>query len=558
MGLDDCPHIMRSMLQEIILAIALLLVSGAAAAQNLSPAQTGKIDEVFRQYNKPDSAGCALGVYRNGSVAYARGYGMASLDLGVPITPQTVFDIGSTSKQFTAFSILLLQQQGKLSVDDDVRKFLPQLPDYGKVITLHHLMTHTSGMRDYASLFDLAGVPEQNLTTDQDAVDLIARQKALNFAPGDEWNYSNSGFFLLSQVVKRVTGQTLRDFDQKNIFTPLGMGSTQIFNEHTLIIPHRATGYSYDKEQKVFGVEMSNFEQTGDGSVQTSVEDLQRWDENFYTAKLGGAELIRQMQVVGKLNNGEEHGYAAGLAIAKYRGQPTVSHSGSWAGYRAQLLRFPRQHTSVAVLCNVAQATPSSYAHSVADVVLGDVLEPSAATRADHKETSSTVSSDVLQAYAGVYKSDKGEYQRVEFKDGKLWLADYGIELIPQSSTVFGAKQADGTVTFSNKKMVLEFDSDKPQTLNWVNVRAAKDVGQFAGDYYSSELDATWELREEEGQLKARVKHGAAPASVLRPIDENLFLLEGGSLQFEKRSGERMRALLSVDRIRNVEFVKVN
>ena len=319
-------------MRRLTLGISLLLLfCGFVSAQNLTPAEIKDINGIFSDYDKPGSPGCALGVYRNGSIAYAHGYGMASLELGVPITPQTVFDIGSTSKQFTAFSILLLQQQGKLSVDDDIRKFMPEIPDYGHRITLHHLMTHTSGMRDYAGLFDLAGVPEQNLTNDQDAVDLIVRQKALNFNPGEEWDYSNTGFFLLSQVVKRVTGKTLRDFDQENIFTPLGMRSTQIFNDHTLVIPHRATGYSYDKERNAFGVEMSNFEQTGDGSVQTSVEDLQKWDENFYTVKLGGPDLISQMQVVGKLNNGKEHSYAAGLEITKYRGQPAVRHGGAWA-----------------------------------------------------------------------------------------------------------------------------------------------------------------------------------------------------------------------------------
>src|SRR5215469_14952783 len=301
-------------MQRLTLTVlSILFLCGLNAGQSLPPAEINQVDEIFSQYAKPDSPGCALGIYRNGAIAYSRGYGMASLELGVPITPQTVFDIGSTSKQFTAFSILLLQQQGKLSVDDDVRKFLPEIPAYGSRITLHHLMTHTSGMRDYADLFDLAGVPEQNLTNDEDGLDLIVRQKALNFAPGDEWDYSNTGFFLLSQVVKRVTGKTLRDFDQQNIFTPLGMSSTQIFNDHTQIIPRRATGYSYNEDRKSFGVEMSNFEQTGDGSVQTSVEDLLRWDENFYTAKLGGPDLTRGMQVVGRLNNGKEHGYAAGL-----------------------------------------------------------------------------------------------------------------------------------------------------------------------------------------------------------------------------------------------------
>jgi len=208
----------------------LFLLCGLTSAQNLTTAEIKSINDIFSDYDKPGSPGCALGIYRNGSTVYAQGYGMASLELGVPITPKTVFDIGSTSKQFTAFSILLLQQQGKLSVDDDIRMFMPEIPDYGHRITLHHLMTHTSGMRDYAGLFDLAGVPEQNLTNDQDAVDLIVRQKALNFNPGDVWDYSNTGFFLLSQVLKRVTGKTLRDFDQENIFTPLGMTSTQIFN----------------------------------------------------------------------------------------------------------------------------------------------------------------------------------------------------------------------------------------------------------------------------------------------------------------------------------------
>jgi CubicO group peptidase (beta-lactamase class C family) len=519
----------------------------------LTPGDITKIDQVFADYAKPDSPGCSLAVYRNGALAYAHGYGMASLELGVPITPQTVFDIGSTSKQFTALSILLLQQQGKLSVEDDVRKFLPEIPDYAKRITLHHLMTHTSGMRDYAGLFDLAGVPEQNLTNDQDALDLIVRQKALNFAPGEEWDYSNTGFFLLSQVVKRVTGKTLRDFDQENIFTPLGMSSTQIFNNHTQIIPHRATGYRYDEEKKSFGVEMSNFEQTGDGSVQTSVEDLLRWDENFYTAKLGGADLIQRMQVVGKLNNGKEHGYAAGLMISTYRGQPTVRHGGAWAGYRAELLRFPKQHTSVAVLCNVAQSAPSLRADHVADIVLADVLAPTPAG-AEKKPAAQSVSSDILQRYVGLYKNDKDTYQRIELKDGKLTLANYGIELIPQSPTVFRTNFTEGTISFSGKQMVFGLFEDKPETFNLIQTSAPKDLSTFAGDYYSPELDSTWQLRVADGQLTMHVKHSDNPATTLRPVTENTFTLESGSLRFETQSGVPKRAFLTVDRIRNIEF----
>jgi CubicO group peptidase (beta-lactamase class C family) len=534
---------------------SLLLLCGFASGQTLTPLEITKIDHVFADYAKPDSPGCSLAVYRNGAIAYAQGYGMASLELGVPITPQTVFDIGSTSKQFTAFSILLLQQRGKLSVEDDIRKFLPEIRDYGKRITLHHLMTHTSGMRDYAGLFDLAGVPEQNLTNDQDALDLIVRQKALNFAPGAEWDYSNTGFFLLSQVVKRVTGKTLRDFDQENIFTPLGMSSTQIFNDHTQIIPHRATGYRYDDENKSFGVEMSNFEQTGDGSVQTSVEDLLRWDENFYAAKIGGADLIREMQVVGRLNNGKEHGYAAGLMISTYRGQPIVSHGGAWAGYRAELLRFPKQHTSVAVLCNVAQSAPSVRADHVADIVLANLLAPTPAVT-EKGEAPEPVSPDILQRYVGVYKNDKDAYERIELKSGKLTLANYGIELIPQSPTLFRTNFTEGTISFSDEQMVFGLFEDKPEKYTLIQTSAPKDLSPFVGDYYSPELDAIWQFRLQGGQLTEQVKHSDNPPTTLRAISENTFTLESGALRFETRSGVPNRAFLTVDRIRNIEFFR--
>lgn len=540
---------------KLLALCSVLLLCGFGSSQTLTAPEITKVDQVFADYAKPDSPGCSLAVYRNGAIAYEHGYGMASLELGVPITPQTVFDIGSTSKQFTAFSILLLQQQGKLSVEDDIRKFLPEIPDYGKRITLHHLMTHTSGMRDYAGLFDLAGVPEQNLTNDQDALDLIVRQKALNFAPGEEWDYSNTGFFLLSQVVKRVSGKTLRDFDQEHIFTPLAMSSTQIFNDHALIIPHRATGYHYDEEKKSFGVEMSNFEQTGDGSVQTSVEDLLRWDENFYSAKIGGADLIRQMQVVGKLNNGKEHGYAAGLMIGTYRGLPTVRHGGAWAGYRAELLRFPRQHTSVAVLCNVAQSAPSVRADHVADVVLANVLAPPPAG-AEKKPEAQSVSADILQSYVGVYRNDKDSYQRIELKDGKLMLASYGIELIPQSPTVFRTNFTEGTISFSDKQMIFGLFEDKPETFHLIQTRAPKDLSTFAGDYYSPELDAIWQLRVQDGQLTAHVKHSDNPPTTLRPVTENTFTLESGALRFDSQSGVPKKAFLTVDRIRNIEFIR--
>ncbi|MGH9675832.1 MAG: serine hydrolase domain-containing protein, partial [Candidatus Acidiferrum sp.] len=225
-------------------ACALVLGAyGAARADRAQDKTTAAVDEVFADFTKPGSPGCAVAVYRNGRIIHERGYGLANIEEDVPITPQTVFDIGSTSKQFTAASILLLEKQGKLSVNDDVRKYIPELPDYRHKITILQLLNHTSGLRDYLTLMDLAGINMDSVTTDEDALQLITRQKALNFEPGSDWLYSNTGFFLLSIVVNRVSGKTLREFAAENIFNPLGMSHTQYRDEHTALIANRAMAY---------------------------------------------------------------------------------------------------------------------------------------------------------------------------------------------------------------------------------------------------------------------------------------------------------------------------
>src|SRR5467141_2695642 len=244
-----------------------LSVVGAGYAANSDEKKTAAVDEVFADLTKPGSPGGALGVYRDGKIIYANGYVLANLEENVAITPQSVFDIGSTSKQFSAASILLLEKQGKLSVNDDVRKYVPELPDYGQKITILHLLNHTSGLRDYLTLMELAGVNTDSVTTDEDALQMIFRQKALNFAPGSDWLYSNSGFFLLSVIVKRVSGKSLREFAAENIFEPLQMRHTVFRNEHTPLVPNR--GLAYDPKEGGYALNVSYFEQTGDGPVHT-------------------------------------------------------------------------------------------------------------------------------------------------------------------------------------------------------------------------------------------------------------------------------------------------
>jgi CubicO group peptidase (beta-lactamase class C family) len=356
------------------LPLALLVCACAAAPAPPAP-QPHPLDALFAEWDRPDSPGCALGVLRAGRLVHARGYGMANLEHGIAIGPRTVFDIGSTSKQFTAACIGLLEQDGKLAVTDELRKYVPEIPDYGKPITLDQLLHHTSGLRDYLTLFALAGIESEGRTGDTETLAMLARQKQLNFEPGAEFLYSNSGYFLLSIVTRRVSGRTLAEFARERIFEPLGMKDTHIHDDHTLVVPARATGYE-PRAKGGFGIDMSDFEQTGDGAVMTTLEDLARWDENFYDPKVGGPALLTFLRTRGTLADGKLLDYARGLGLGETNGLVYESHGGAWAGYRAQLLRFPSLHTSVVCLANLGSIDPSDLCWKVAALELGDELGP--------------------------------------------------------------------------------------------------------------------------------------------------------------------------------------
>src|SRR5215204_2377609 len=356
------------------LALSAVLLTARIPVAAAQDSLTARVDSVFAAFERPGAPGCALGVYRDGRMLHSRGFGLANIADATPITPKTIFDIGSTSKQFTAASVILLAQQGKLSLDDDVRRFIPELPRYQKPITIRHLLHHTSGVRDYIGLLTLGGADVAGRTTAKQALDAIVRQKALNFEPGTEHLYSNSGYFLLSQIVERASGKSMRVFAEENIFRPLGMTVTHYRDDHSLPLPGAATAYA--PSAAGWAVDMSKWEQTGDGAVYTTVEDLLRWDNNFYAPKVGGPRLLEELQRTGTLADGRALTYAAGLTVDRFRGLRTVSHGGSWAGFRAELLRFPDEKLSVSALCNVANSAPSALARSVASIYLADKLAP--------------------------------------------------------------------------------------------------------------------------------------------------------------------------------------
>jgi CubicO group peptidase (beta-lactamase class C family) len=327
-----------------------------------------RVNQVFAAYDKPNSPGCALGVIQNGDFVYRKGYGMASLELGVPLSSDSVFYMGSVSKQFTAASVVLAAEQDFLFLDDNIRKYIPEIPDYGQPITLREMLHHTSGFADVLGLLDISGRNAEDLHPTMELMDLIVRQRALNYKSGEEYLYSNTNYFLLAEVVKRAAKKPLSEFAADNIFKPLGMAHTRFYDDHTLVVPGRVAAYKPGKDGAFLVDWSTNYENVGGGGMMSSVDDLFLWDRNFYENKLGNGTFLKEMQTRGVLNSGTESAYALGLILSTYRRLPIVEHDGGMFGYRTDILRFPEQRFTVVCLCNVSTADPASLSRKVADI----------------------------------------------------------------------------------------------------------------------------------------------------------------------------------------------
>ena len=529
---------------------------------------TQRVDRIFTTWDRPDSPGCALAVIRDGEIVYKRGYGMANLEHNVPIGPQTIFDIGSTSKQFTALCILLLARRGKLSLDDPIQRFLPEMPEYEQPITISHLIHHTSGLRDYLTLMALANMPFENDYQEPEVVALIARQQALNFAPGAEFLYSNSGYFLLSEIVERVSGQNLRDFAQENVFGPLGMVHTHFHNNFKEIVPHRASGYAPRKEGG-YQIDMGIFDVLGDGAVYTSVEDLYLWDQNYYDNRLdgGGQELIRQMEELGVLNSGEKLDYAFGLTLTDYRGLHSVHHGGSWYGYRAEMLRFPEQRFSVICLSNLGSMDPSSLCLQVADVYLESVFTqaPSHGGGEENGPVAS-LSEKALQEKTGTFQdAESGTMATLTVQSGEMLLNTMGMEFVMQPLDADSFKALDAPV-----KLIVTYETDPDhvtvdvndgmQTMHFERIQppqlSAQQLAEYAGAYHSEELGITYHLSAGDNLLRAE------PASpyfdTLHPSQPDAFSAGMASIQFLRGDeGKVIGYTVNAGRVKNIRFDRV-
>lgn len=387
-----------------------LLFPAPVAAQTK---ETAAVDRVFARWNTDETPGCAVAVGKDGRTVLARAYGMADLERGVRNTPATIFEAGSVSKQFTAAAAIILANQGKLSLDDDVRRYIPELPDYGTPITIRHLIHHTSGLRDWGVVASVAGWPRtRRAHTNAHALDIITRQRALNYEPGKEYSYTNSGYTLLTLIVERVTGESLPEFTRRTFFEPLGMKNTSWRDDFTRIVPGRAMAYRAG--QNGFSILMPIEDVYGHAALLTTVEDLLLWNENLETGKVGGQKFVEEMHRVGRLNDGEEITYAGGIRLMQYRGTLEVNHSGSTGGYQTYLTRFPEQRLSIAVLCNVTGTSPTRLAHQTADVFLTELPSvastPRSSSSSRSRERSSySPSTRELTEFVGEYYSDEAE-----------------------------------------------------------------------------------------------------------------------------------------------------
>jgi CubicO group peptidase (beta-lactamase class C family) len=504
------------MASRVFLPALLWLITVSCVAQSAPAAPEkpeAKVDALFEKMDTTVSPGCALSVIRDHKIIYERGYGMADLDHNIPITPTTVFHVASMSKQFTAASILLLAQEGNLSLDDPVRRYIPELADFGTPVTIRELLHHTSGLRDQWDLLDLWGWRySHDLITDADVLYVVSHQKELNFPPNTMFLYSNTGYTLLAQIVARVSGHSLRSFTTARIFDPLGMKSTHFRDNFDEIVKNMA--YGYVPSGDTYQLNVTNFDTVGATSLLTTVEDLALWDDNFYTARVGGAALIEQIQERGKLNDGTQLDYAAGLEIGKYRGLNTVDHSGGDAGYRSDMIRFPDQHFTVACLCNLGSADPGDLTKKVAEIYLGSAMQPVESTHlAEIKPI--TLTPEQMQAKVGVYVNvkDPDDLVRLVMKDGGLQVGNvgegdtYAVEAISENH--FRLAIAPDELTFSPGKpgapqqLAIKHGDGKSDTFSEAAAFApsSAQLSEYAGIYSSREIDPLYELKVESGPV---------------------------------------------------------
>ncbi len=523
--------------------------------------ETSKIDQqvdaVFAHMDSTTTPGCACSVTREGNIIYENGFGIANFEYGIEITPTSIFHVASVSKHFTAMAIELLVNEGKISWDDDIRKYVPEVPDFGTTITLRQLVHHVSGIRDQWNLLYRAGWRwEADVVTQKDVLDITSRQTALNFQPEERYLYSNTGFTLLAVVVERITDKTLREFCEDRIFKPLGMSDTHFHDDHEMIVPNRAWGYASDDNGYLgYRISIPDFDVVGATSLFTTVRDLAIWDKNFYTKQVGGDEAFSRFYDQIILKNGDTLNYMHGLAEGDYRGLMTVSHGGADAGYRSNFLRFPDHDLTISVLCNFPSSNPGSLARQVAEVYLKEQMEPKSE---EDEEVNELDPPDNLDLFVGVYVHPlSNNIYRIGLEEDTLVYRggrDYKLMRTAENEYLLKGTSAkleliagpigEGTARF------LPDGELRYRRASWDPLLS--DLRVFEGIYHSKELDT--EYRFEVGDSTLVFHHRKMESASLESLFRNAFRLNGATLAF---SENKSSFTLSDGRVWNVLFEKM-
>lgn len=539
---------------------------------NLNPEQ---IDAIFASWDRPDSPGLMLGIVHDGRLVWQRGYGLANLDHDLPIGPQTRFFIASMSKQFVAACLHLLAMEGHLNLDDDCRTFIPELPDYGQPIRLRHLLYHTSGLREYTSLVEMAGGrPLHDPMTNGDVLQLLARQKGLNAPPGQEFAYSNSGYVLLAEVIERVSGQSLRDLVRERIFEPLGMQHSEFDDDASRVVKERAESYAPHPTDG-FRRFVKCYDVYGDSGIWSTVEDLARWDENFYRPLVGGTEFVSRMLAPGRLENGEPLAYASALAHWPYRGLRSLIHGGLAMGFRTQMMRFADQRFTVICLMNVLTTSTLDLCQRVADLCLADDFsEPPARI-----DPMLALPPHMLSSLTGVYLDEAtGMNVDVGVHDGRVWVDLFGSRapLAPLRSPAMPGAWSEQRADFRvlGGPMLVDFCFDRSNaTRPWrltifaemhelpvmaqifPAAPASSLLTDYAGQYISEELNTVYTVNASSDGLELHITD--RPPVALRPGLLDTWRAQSDAYCFQRNAqGAVAGFLLQVPRARNVRFVR--
>lgn len=552
-------------------AFSLFLFSTLAMLSFAQINESETIDQLFKEWDNPDSPGCSLGIIKNGELIYGKGYGMANLEHGIPNSNQSVFRIASTSKQFTAACIVLLAEKGELGLNDKLDDFFPNFPDYAKQISVQQLLNHTSGIRDYLSISYLKGLGDEDHYTDEDLMNWLVNQTELNFSPGDEFLYSNSGYWLLGQIVEKVSGMNMAEYALQEIFQPLGMNNTHFHNNHNQIVKNRASGYTPTREGN-YGISMTTLDMIGDGGIFTCVDDIKKWENAFYNSAIFNESFWNLMTKQGILNNGEVIDYASGLDISDHRGLKTISHGGAFVGFRAEILRFPEHKLSIAIFANRADANPTRMAFEVADVLLADEFieeETVQEIKEDKKaEVFVKMSSKELERFSNHYWNPVDAYARKIYVNNdtlRYFRNEYNESaLLPISSNEFKMLNVgiDVRVKFDPKKpKVMSIYIEGEDSIHFEEYEPASystdELKQFEGRFYSQELDVNYDLKMEEEQLILYVNN--QQVSPLEAVMENLFSNRqfGNFLFSTGPNGSITSFRLAAGRVKNLKFEKI-